>query len=148
MSEGNPARLRAPVAGLLRRMARVGPAFRGSVARVWLTCGKPNCRCARGERHEALYASYRFEGKTRVVHVPRAKVAEAARAAANWRRLRGLLEQLAEALAQEWKEAAHGRADETEGSSGGAAGRAGGPEGTSRGRRRRARRRWAGRCQG
>jgi hypothetical protein len=146
---GDSARRRRPAAGLMRKVAGMGAPFRGSLARVRLKCGKPNCRCARGERHEALYASYRFEGKTRVAHVPRAKAAEAARAAANWRRLKGLLEQLAEALAGEWKEASHGRANEAEGPSGGARDRAGesrkGRHGRPKGRSRSRR---AGRAEG
>jgi hypothetical protein len=149
MSDGDSARRRKPVAAMMRKVAGLGAPFRGSLARVRLKCGKPNCRCARGEGHDALYASYRFEGKTRVAHVPRAKGAEAARCAANWRRLKGLLEHLAEALATEWKESSHGRANEAEGSSGGAKDRAGeSRKGRSGGGKGRSGSRRAGRAEG
>ncbi len=60
----------------------------GSVSAQWVRCGKPSCRCARGERHGPYY--YRFwreDGRLRKRYVPAAEVA-AVQAACEKRRLR------------------------------------------------------------
>ena len=36
------------------------------------TCGKPGCRCTRGELHEGLYLALRVGKKRKMIHVPRA----------------------------------------------------------------------------
>jgi len=43
--------------------------LRGSISVRRRVCGKPNCRCTRGERHEAMYVVYRKEGKTVQLYV-------------------------------------------------------------------------------
>ena len=35
-----------------------------------LTCGNPGCKCARGEKHRALYLLCNVAGKKRQVYVP------------------------------------------------------------------------------
>ena len=35
----------------LKELAGVGPLLQGSLAEIRVTCGNPNCRCARGEKH-------------------------------------------------------------------------------------------------
>src|SRR5258708_22799485 len=37
--------------GLTRVLAPLGEVLRGSLMERYLTCGNPNCKCARGERH-------------------------------------------------------------------------------------------------
>jgi hypothetical protein len=46
--------------------------LRGSVSIRRRVCGKPGCRCARGERHEAMYVVYRQAGRTVQLYVPHA----------------------------------------------------------------------------
>lgn len=89
---------------LLRKIRSIGPVFRGSVAQVHLTCGKKRCRCQKGQRHRALYASYRRGGKTHVVHVPAECVGQARAQQEKWHELKALLEQLAHVQASLWKE--------------------------------------------
>lgn len=43
----------------------------GAVCRQWVRCGKPNCRCARGEKHEAYYRFWREGGRLRKEYVRR-----------------------------------------------------------------------------
>jgi hypothetical protein len=94
---------------LLGRIRALGPVLRGSVAEVHLTCGKKNCRCQRGLRHRAFYLSYRFQGETRVVHLPAHRVAEAQEFQQNWRRLQHLLEELTDVQVALWKEVSDGQ---------------------------------------
>src|SRR5258708_33416779 len=37
--------------GLTRVLAPLGEVLRGSLMERYLTCGNPDCKCARGERH-------------------------------------------------------------------------------------------------
>ena len=89
---------------LLDQICGIGPVVRGSLAQVRLTCGKPRCRCRRGERHPALYFSYRSGGRSKVVHVPGAMLREVREAHRNWLRLKRLLERLADVQVALWKE--------------------------------------------
>jgi hypothetical protein len=42
----------------------------GSVVTMERTCGKPGCRCARGQKHVSLYLSTKMEGKRRLIYIP------------------------------------------------------------------------------
>ena len=42
----------------------------GSLLRRRRVCGKPNCRCARGQRHEGLYLVVTEGGQSRQLYVP------------------------------------------------------------------------------
>jgi hypothetical protein len=42
----------------------------GSFVTVGRSCGKPTCRCARGEKHYSKYLSRSVEGRTQLVYVP------------------------------------------------------------------------------
>jgi len=42
----------------------------GSLLRRRRVCGKPNCRCARGELHEGLYLVVTEGGQSRQLYVP------------------------------------------------------------------------------
>ena len=97
-------KLRTRCDGLLRKVRELGPAFKGSLAQVALTCGKKNCRCRRGERHQAYYVSYRSGGRAKVWHVPARRIAEVRRAHSNWLRLKRLLERMADLQVSLWKE--------------------------------------------
>ena len=55
----------------LRQLQGVGPVVGASLCRRMTRCGNPNCKCAQGEKHESWCLSYKEEGRTRTVHVPR-----------------------------------------------------------------------------
>ena len=57
-------------------------------------CGKPGCRCARGERHSALYVVAREDGKSHQLFVPRSLEPQARQWVASYQRIRELLEEL------------------------------------------------------
>src|ERR1700675_5161055 len=46
--------------------------LRGSLSERLGKCGKPNCRCARGELHKSLYLVQSQGGKLRQICVPQA----------------------------------------------------------------------------
>jgi hypothetical protein len=41
--------------GLTQLLPPLGEILRGSLMERYLTCGKPDCRCARGERHGPIW---------------------------------------------------------------------------------------------
>ena len=45
--------------------------MRGTLQVRWKTCGKANCKCARGERHRSVYLIVSEEGRLRQLCVPK-----------------------------------------------------------------------------
>ena len=46
------------------------PMLRGSLVTLRRLCGKPNCKCARGDRHECLCLSIRVGDRRKMLYVP------------------------------------------------------------------------------
>jgi hypothetical protein len=57
-------------------------------------CGKPTCRCAKGQLHEGLYLVVTEQGKPRQMYVPRPWEAALRQWIDNYGRARGLLDEL------------------------------------------------------
>ena len=60
----------------------------GAVCRQWVRCGRPNCRCARGEPHGPYHYLFWREGGRLHKRYVRVADADAARAACDERRAR------------------------------------------------------------
>lgn len=68
--------------------------LRGSLSVRERTCGKPSCKCAKGEKHSSLYLVFSEEGKYRQLFIPK-NLEEQVRAwVANHHRARELLEEI------------------------------------------------------
>jgi hypothetical protein len=81
---------------VLERLARLGPFLPACLTVTRTRCGNPRCRCAReGPVHETALLTWKEEGKTRTLHVPRELRAEVAQWIAEWRKLKGLVERMA-----------------------------------------------------
>jgi len=48
------------------------PLLRGSLVTVRRVCGKPNCRCTRGERHACLCLAIRVGDRRKMIYIPAA----------------------------------------------------------------------------
>lgn len=44
--------------------------LKGSLVTMARTCGKPNCKCQKGEKHVSLYLSIRVGEKRKMMYVP------------------------------------------------------------------------------
>jgi hypothetical protein len=44
--------------------------LKGTVVEVARTCGKPGCKCTRGQKHPCYQLSASIQGKTRTRHLP------------------------------------------------------------------------------
>jgi hypothetical protein len=56
---------------LLEECLARGPLLAGSLYTLRRKCGKPNCRCNRGELHQSTVLSYRGQGRPRNISPPR-----------------------------------------------------------------------------
>lgn len=57
-------------------------------------CGKPGCRCARGEKHSALYVVASEDGKPQQLFVPHTLEPQVRQWVSSYQRIRELLEEL------------------------------------------------------
>jgi hypothetical protein len=70
-AKGSPAaRLRQRKYALLRDLKIPADALPGSLALTHSRCGKPTCRCARGEGHPSWSLTFMVDGKKRVERIP------------------------------------------------------------------------------
>ena len=81
----------------MERLKRVGFPLKASVTRRTFRCGKRNCHCAEGELHEDLVVTRKVNGTTRTVKVRRGREDQAMEWAANWRNLKKVMDELAQA---------------------------------------------------
>lgn len=79
-------RLHAVLSRLLRTMTSQGPLTPGSFYLLRRKCGKPSCRCARGQLHAVWVLTRSQNGKHQLYPVPPAQRAEIRQRAAAWRR--------------------------------------------------------------
>ena len=63
-------------------------------------CGKPNCRCTRGQLHSSLYIVQSRQGQPRQLYVPQHWESRVRQAVADYQQLQQLLEEVSEL---EWK---------------------------------------------
>ena len=55
----------------LRNILNSGGLLHGTLVRRERLCGKPNCRCTRGQKHQGLYLMVTEGGKSRQLYVPK-----------------------------------------------------------------------------
>ena len=59
-----------------------------SLSKTHKVCGKPNCKCARGDKHEVYQLSWTENGRRRSTHIRRDELARVRAAVERYRRLR------------------------------------------------------------
>lgn len=80
----------------IKQLAAVGPILRGSLAEIGVTCGNPNCRCARGRKHRSHILKRQVRGKTQSLYVPVDMLEEARGWVEEHRRVKRLLKEISE----------------------------------------------------
>jgi hypothetical protein len=80
----------------IAQLAHQGWLIRGSLNERNHTCGKPNCRCARGQLHQSLYLVQSHQGKPRQVFVPKHWQERVRRAVADYQEMQRLVEEVSE----------------------------------------------------
>ncbi len=74
--------------------------MRGTLSIRSRRCGKPGCRCTRGELHVSVYLVQSQSGKPRQIFVPKEWEERVRRAVADYQELQRLVEEISEL---EWK---------------------------------------------
>jgi len=72
------------------------PFLCGSLVTMHRTCGKPGCKCTRGELHPGLYLALRVGGQRKMIHVPQAMEQTIRQWAANYQEAWRLMEQISD----------------------------------------------------
>ena len=80
----------------LRQLRQVGPLVAASLCQRAVRCGNPQCRCAGGAKHASWCLTFKRQGKTRTVHVPRDLVEEVRQWVKEYHRTKQLLAQISE----------------------------------------------------
>ena len=65
-----------------------GQVMAASLSKTRKVCGKPNCKCARGDKHEVYQLSWTENGRRRSTHIRRDELAKVRAAVERYRRLR------------------------------------------------------------
>lgn len=79
----------------LKQLATTSPVLAGCFASYTHRCGRPTCRCYHGgPRHAAQHLTFKENGKTRNVYVPKALVPEVQSWIAEHQRLKALLREI------------------------------------------------------
>ena len=86
-------RLRAKSRRLRSEMRKLGPMIKGSVIFREMRCGKPVCKCTRGEPHLYLCVVYKEKGKSKTVYVDKKRQAEALIYSRNYKKFKALLQE-------------------------------------------------------
>ena len=61
--------------------------LKASLGQTSFKCGKPRCLCTRNALHTAYYLSYRMNGKTYTVHIPKTLIKKVSKGCQNWKHM-------------------------------------------------------------
>ena len=78
----------------LKKLAEVGPILQGSIAKVGVKCGNPDCKCARGEKHTSNILTKKVNGKTKSVYVPADMLEEAKQWTQEYKKVKELMKEI------------------------------------------------------
>jgi len=95
---------RRPFRQQLQAIFQPLPILAGSLVKQYVICGKPGCRCQRGQKHGPLFYLYwKEQGRSRSLYVPGEKVVELRRQIRNYRRVQKELAKRARQQLREWQ---------------------------------------------
>ena len=92
-----PAEDRAARSQLLKLLKAAHPLARASLVAMARTCGKKNCKCAKGHKHVSLYLATRVGKKRKMIYVPAQLESQARTLVENFRVVEELLEKMSQA---------------------------------------------------
>lgn len=78
----------------LAKLVHAEGLLRGNISVRERTCGKPGCKCAKGEKHVSLYVVFSEKGKYRQVFIPKDIEDEVRAWVDNHHKVRDLLEEV------------------------------------------------------
>ncbi len=97
----HPTPIRRLLQARVKKLKATGPVLAASLVVIRKQCGRPGCRCQRGDKHPGNYLTYKEKEKTRTVYVPLDLVEEVKGWIEEHRRLRRLTREISQlAIAQ------------------------------------------------
>ncbi len=81
-------------AARLKQLHARGPVLAASLVRIAKHCGRGGCHCQHGAKHVGHYLTFKQQGKTHTVYVPRDLLPEVKAWIAEHRRLRRLSQEI------------------------------------------------------
>ena len=88
------SRLRQRKFEIIRRLPRLADQLPGTLTLSHTRCGKPNCRCARGEGHPAWTLTYMIDGEHHTDRIPAEWAEEVQRRVAAGRELQDAIREV------------------------------------------------------
>jgi len=79
---------------LAKELGKCGRLMKGSLTQIRRRCGKSQCRCMRGQLHESLAITYKKDGKSCLIHIPKDLHTQAQEAIEDYHKLKNLVEQI------------------------------------------------------
>jgi hypothetical protein len=70
--------------------------IRGTLLERYRVCGNPRCKCARGEKHRAVYLMLRHKGQFQQLYIPRSYEAQVRQWVANHQQIKKLLQEISQ----------------------------------------------------
>ena len=92
-----PPKDRAARSRLLKLLAAARPLARASLVTMARRCGKPGCKCARGDKHVSLYLAARLGDRRTMLYVPPDLEDDARRLVENSQAVEGWLDEMSQA---------------------------------------------------
>lgn len=90
----HPTLIRRTLQARQKELRANRPVLAASLVTIRRTCGNPNCRCARGQKHLGHYLTWKLKGKTHTAYVPVELVPQVKLWTQEHRRLKRLVRQI------------------------------------------------------
>lgn len=91
----HPTLIRRMLTARLKRLATTSPLLAGSLGLVYRPCGTPSCRCHHGgPKHAAHQLTFKDQGRSRSVYIPKGLLPEVRQWLAARHRLDQLLQEI------------------------------------------------------
>ena len=80
---------------LISRISKLNPWIEGTVVNTTRICGKKNCACHRdGPKHPVMHVTWKENGKTVSLYVPKKMEAEVSKWALNYKKLKETIREI------------------------------------------------------
>lgn len=89
----HPTLIRRSLQARQKQLAAAGPVLAASLVTIRRSCGNPNCRCARGQKHLGHYLTWKLKAKTHTAYVPVDLVPQVKKWTQEHRRIKKLVQQ-------------------------------------------------------